>query len=79
MSEPQSADRATETAPGSCYAYKASLIGSAHRFELTEEGLDWQAGGKTGAWRYADIAALRLSYRPVSMQSRRFRCPPGST
>jgi hypothetical protein len=55
------------------YIYKASLIGSAHRFELTDDGLSWHVGGKSGVWRYADIAAIRLSYRPVSMQSRRFR------
>ncbi len=56
------------------YVYKASLIGSAHQFELTDEGLSWHVGGKSGVWPYADIAELRLSYRPVSMQSRRFRC-----
>jgi hypothetical protein len=56
------------------YAYKASLIGAAHQFELTDEGLSWQVGAKSGVWPYADIAELRLSYRPVSMQSRRFRC-----
>jgi hypothetical protein len=55
------------------YAYKASLIGSAHQFELTGEGLSWRLAGKSGVWPYADIAAIRLSYRPVSMQSRRFR------
>jgi hypothetical protein len=60
-------------APATRYAYKASLIGSAHQFELTDEGLSWQAGGKSGVWRYADITAIRLSYRPMSMQSRRFR------
>jgi hypothetical protein len=72
MAELQSLDQA-ETA-GTRYAYKASLIGSAHEFQLTDAGLQWQAGGKSGLWRYADIAAVRLSYRPVSMQSRRFRC-----
>jgi hypothetical protein len=55
------------------YAYKASLIGSAHQFELTDAGLSWQIAGKSGVWAYRDIAAIRLSYRPVSMQSRRFR------
>ncbi|HEX3113992.1 MAG TPA: hypothetical protein VHQ48_00835 [Bradyrhizobium sp.] len=60
-------------APATRYAYKASLIGSAHQFELTEQGLSWQAGSKSGVWPYADIVAIRLSYRPVSMQSRRFR------
>ena len=55
------------------YAFRASLIGSAHQFELTEQGLSWRVAGRTGLWPYADIAAVRLSYRPVSMQSRRFR------
>jgi hypothetical protein len=64
---------ASEAAGDVRYAYKASLIGAAHQFELTDEGLWWQIGSKAGVWRYADIAAIRLSYRPVSMQSRRFR------
>jgi hypothetical protein len=55
------------------YAYKASLIGRAHRFELTEAGLCWQIAGKSDVWPYGAISAIRLSYRPVSMQSRRFR------
>lgn len=29
-------------------------------------------------WPYADIATVRLSYRPVSMQSRRFRADIGN-
>jgi hypothetical protein len=55
------------------YAYKASLIGAAHQFELTDVGLSWRIAGKTGLWPYARISAIRLSYRPVSIQSRRFR------
>ena len=55
------------------YAYKASLMGSAHQFELSDDGLAWRVAGKSGVWPYAGIAAIRLSYRPVSMQSRRFR------
>ena len=41
---------------------------------MGQDGIDWQVGGKAGLWRYGDIATVRLSYRPVSMQSRRFRC-----
>ncbi|UWU82464.1 hypothetical protein N2605_22980 [Bradyrhizobium yuanmingense] len=55
------------------YAYKASLIGSAHRFELTEQGLSWHIAGRSGLWRYDEISAIRLSFRPVSMQQHRFR------
>ena len=60
-------------APGTRYAYKASLIGAAHQFELTGQGLAWRIAGRSGVWPYAGIRAIRLSYRPVSMQSRRFR------
>ena len=62
-----------EAASVTSYAYKASLIGSAHRFELTEEGLSWQVGGRTSLWPYDEISAVRLSFRPVSMQQHRFR------
>ena len=55
------------------YAYKAALIGAARQFDLTEEGFAWKVGGKSGVWRYADIKTVRLSYRPSSMQPRRFR------
>lgn len=60
-------------APITSYAYKASLIGSAHRFELTDEGLSWRIAGRSGVWRYDEISAVRLSFRPVSMQQHRFR------
>jgi hypothetical protein len=66
-------DSGAEAAAGASYAYKASLIGSAHRFELTEEGLSWHIGGRSALWRYDEISAIRLSFRPVSMQQHRFR------
>src|ERR1700755_684969 len=59
--------------PVTSYAYKASLIGAAHRFELTEQGLSWRFGGRSGVWPYADIAASRLSYRRVSTRAHRSR------
>jgi hypothetical protein len=73
LSQPQHATPSAPHAPTTGYAYKASLIGAAHQFELTDDGLSWQAGNKSGLWPYLEIAAIRLSYRPVSMQSRRFR------
>jgi hypothetical protein len=66
-------DLSNEAATGVRYAYKASLIGAAHQFELTDDGLSWRIAGRSGVWPYAGISAIRLSYRPVSMQSRRFR------
>ena len=70
---PQQAETSGEDAPETRYAYKASLIGSAHEFELTDGGLSWRVSGRSGVWPYADIASIRLSYRPMSMQARRFR------
>ena len=69
----QSASPGASAAPGLRYAYKASLIGAAQQFELNDQGLSWRIGRKSGVWPYAGIAKVRLSYRPVSMQSRRFR------
>lgn len=62
-----------QAAPAPSYAYKASLIGAAHRFELTDDGLAWHVAGRSGLWRYDEISAVRLSFRPVSMQQHRFR------
>ena len=66
-------DDADDAPSGRRYAYKASLIGSAHQFELTDKGLSWKISGRSGVWAYRDIAAVRMSYRPSSMQAHRFR------
>ena len=58
---------------GAHYAFKPSLMGAAHQFELTDGGLSWRLAGRSGVWPYADISAIRLSYRPVTMQADRFR------
>jgi hypothetical protein len=67
------ASDAAHDAPAISYAYRASLIGAAHRFELTDAGLAWHLARRSGVWAYADVAAIRLSFRPVSMQAHRFR------
>jgi hypothetical protein len=59
--------------PGAHYAFKPALMGAAHQFELTDAGLAWRLAGRSGVWPYTDIAAIRLSYRPVTMQADRFR------
>ena len=73
----ESASDAAHEASAISYAYRASLIGAAHRFELTDAGLTWHLAGRSGVWAYADIAAIRLSFRPVSMQAHRFRADIG--
>ncbi len=73
MSELLDAPISGQDFAGSRYAYRASLIGSAHHFELIDDGLSWHVGGKSAVWPVTTIASIRLSYRPMSMQSRRFR------
>lgn len=58
---------------GTSYSFKPSLVGGARQFDLTDDGFKWQTAAKSGVWPLDKIAAIRLSYRPVSMQSRRFR------
>jgi hypothetical protein len=60
-------------ATSTSYAFKPSLMGAAHQFELTDGGLSWRLAGRSGVWPYTDISAIRLSYRPVTMQADRFR------
>jgi hypothetical protein len=71
-------DLLNEAPPSTRYAYKPSLFGAAYQFELTEQGLSWRIAGRSALWRYADIVNIRLSYRPVSMQSHRFRADIGN-
>lgn len=55
------------------YGYRSSLRGKAWTFALADDGLCWDGGRRRGVVALAQIAQIRLSYRPVSMQRRRFR------
>jgi len=65
-------NRPGEASDGKTYFFRASLMGPAHRFELTDEGIVWTIGRRSGLWPYADITSVRLSYRPMAMQRKRF-------
>ena len=54
------------------YAFKPSLIGATCQFTLKPDAMDWQIGRRSGHLRYDRVRAVRLSYRPVTMQSHRF-------
>ena len=54
------------------YEFKASLVGAMCQFTLKPEALHWQVGRRSGSVRYDRVRAVRLSYRPVTMQSHRF-------
>ena len=70
---PTTIDLPDGDAPVVRYAYKASLIGTAQQFELTDAGLSWRVSGRSDVWPYVRISSIRLSYRPMSMQAHRFR------
>jgi hypothetical protein len=65
-------DIADEPPGDPTYAFKASLVGSLWQFTLRPDALEWQVGRRSGRIRYDAIHAVRLSYRPVTMQSHRF-------
>lgn len=54
------------------YAYRPSAWGALREFSLSDDGIDWVAGVRSGCVPYRDIRHLRMSYRPTSMQSHRF-------
>jgi hypothetical protein len=54
------------------YTTKPSLMGAPWEFRLTPDALEWSAGRQRGRVAYARIGRVRLSFRPVTMQTRRF-------
>jgi hypothetical protein len=54
------------------YAYKASLMGGAWILRLGPDALHWSVGTMAGTVPYSSIRRIRLSFRPVTMQSYRF-------
>jgi hypothetical protein len=61
-----------EAAADPAYAFKPSLMGGACQFALRPDALEWQIGRRSGRVRYDRVRAVRLSYRPVTMQTHRF-------
>jgi hypothetical protein len=55
------------------YSYKAASFGAPWEFKLRPEGLELSAGRRGGLLRYDQILRVRLSFRPVTMQSYRFQ------
>jgi len=55
------------------YTYRPSLLGAPWTFRLAPAGLSYEAGRKSGLVAYRDIHRLRLSFRPISMQTQRYQ------
>ena len=54
------------------YAYKPSLMAAPWELRLKGDALTWRAGRHEGRVPYGRIARVRLSFRPATMQTRRF-------
>jgi hypothetical protein len=54
------------------YIYRPSVLGAPWEFRLTGDGIEWQAGRKSGRIAFRDVRGVRLSFRPANMQSLRF-------
>ena len=54
------------------YAYKAALIGAPWELWLRPAELVWRVGTYRGAIPYRQIRRVRLSFRPLTLQSHRF-------
>src|SRR5262249_47786346 len=54
------------------YAYKPSLMGAGWELRLRPDALEWRVGRHEARVPYGRIARVRLSYRPVTMQRRRY-------
>jgi len=75
---PSQSDQNPGTPPGAGaadfppYTYRPSLLGAPFTFRLTEKGLAFEAGRRAGFMPYEAIGRVRLSFKPSSMQSRRY-------
>lgn len=65
-------DDADEEVRHPTYAFKPSLIGAPSQFRLEPEALHWDIGRLSGRIPYDRIHRVRMSFRPVTMQSHRF-------
>src|SRR5512145_1341851 len=54
------------------YVHKPSLMGAPFELWLRPDALEWRAGRQEGRIPYARVTRIRLSFRPVTMQTRRF-------
>ena len=68
MDDPTAAQGPEEPA----YSYKPSLMGAPWLFRLMPEHLEWTVGRRSGTVPYRDIASIRMSFKPVTMQTRRY-------
>jgi hypothetical protein len=69
---PDDATRRCDPAADPVYIHKPSLMGAPWELRLRPEALEWRTARHEGRIPYARVTRVRLSFRPVTMQTRRF-------
>lgn len=73
MSGPPIATQAAAAEPDDVtYSFKPSLMATPREFRVGAEALDWRVGRHEGRLPYHAIKAVRLSFRPMTLQSQRY-------
>lgn len=70
--KPRMNDDNAVPAQAATYSYRPSVMGAPSEFRATEPGLDWAIGRQSGHVLWRDVARVRQSFRPTSMQYYRF-------
>ena len=60
------------TNDGTQYSYRGALVGSGWHFKLTENGIDWSTGTRSGHVAFENIRRIRMRFRPMNMQANRY-------
>lgn len=55
------------------YSYRPSVLGATWAFTLAGDALLWDTGRKSGRIPYRNIRRVRMSFRPMTIQTVRFR------
>ncbi len=73
MENPAQTDEpAADPEPDRTYAYRPSLMGAPFEFRLARDAFHWRKGRFEGHAPYDRIRRIRLSFRPITMQTYRF-------
>ena len=54
------------------YSFRPSAFGAPRNFLLSDRAISWEIGRRSGAVAFDRIDRVRLSYRPATLQARRF-------
>jgi hypothetical protein len=54
------------------YSFRPSAFGAPRNFRLSDRGIAWEIGRRSGTVAFDRVERVRLSYRPATLQAHRF-------